>query len=541
MLLGLPAVLLAVIGVGLLAYGEFERHALEDAYRVRVDQSEKEKALLSEDLLRAVRVVQATQGTESTNIDDYISKDDERRQLLAEVQEAEEIYLSKLNSLNPEEPEYLFKLALLSISRNQQRRGLAMMRQLAPMDEPGYVDAHFYLARYLTQLPADTQAEALRNVQAAERQLDNALLREPGNRQSLALKALINSRRNNLEGAYELYLKLLPDEPRVFRELVSINRRLKRPEWNRRILKDAEAAFLRNLDDYESLDDNRRIRVLAELTDCYQMQANFPAAESLLKSELDLFLAAEAELDPVELETAVLSRAVFVRRLLARIYSGWAMKLTEDNASEESQLEKLKLGFAQDSSNPYLQQQLTRLGFSTDASIEQAAKEIYDPEQETVLPSQVNNELGIQALSRSDYVQAREYFTIAKQQTPKNPQVLNNLAYTYLKCEPSNPRVALRLVNDAIRFTTNEQQKEKYETNFLDTRARALQQLGQWNAAIADYTKALQGREDNVSMLEAIIECCRANNMQAEADVWSERLEAARLKAASESVNDPAS
>ncbi len=98
----------------------------------------------------------------------------------------------------------------------------------------------------------------------------------------------------------------------------------------------------------------------------------------------------------------------------------------------------------QDSTNSIVLRELTRLGANDDSSIAQEAKQIYDPTSQSDAPASVFNEIGAQLLSNSNHEEALRYFEMARKKAPRNPEILNNLAYTYTVIEVPNPKRGLK-------------------------------------------------------------------------------------------------
>jgi tetratricopeptide (TPR) repeat protein len=87
----------------------------------------------------------------------------------------------KAAAISPTPPETTYKLALACMGAGEQERGVKLMRELAPLDDKGYLPAYIWLARLvfeakLKQRTADTEK---RRVQTAEAYLKHAIEIEP--------------------------------------------------------------------------------------------------------------------------------------------------------------------------------------------------------------------------------------------------------------------------------------------------------------------------------------------------------------------------
>ena len=133
----MPAILIALVGLSAIAWASFGRQdQLEADYLQRAAESKKEKLQLVKDLRTEVRIMQASRNRGTGSEGPLIAEDDERLLKLKSLQNEERIYLEKLVSLNPDEFDYRYELALNSFEMQDPQRGLALMRQSAPDDEP---------------------------------------------------------------------------------------------------------------------------------------------------------------------------------------------------------------------------------------------------------------------------------------------------------------------------------------------------------------------------------------------------------------------
>lgn len=125
------------------------------------------------------------------------------------------------------------------------------------------------------------------------------------------------------------------------------------------------------------------------------------------------------------------------------------------------------------------------------------------------------NQLGNEALIRRQFAEAIRYYEWAREKSPKDPSLLNNLAFTYITAgdEDRDAERALQLVDEAItNLPTNIEPKSKAQ--FLHTKATILKQLDRLQEAIALYERALKSRPDHVDSLSSVIDCYRALRLQ---------------------------
>lgn len=522
LLLGLPAIILGLSGISLLMATQFvSPQSLESKYEVRLSQSRERATELATELDRELKMqLTSAELTSLEKINEVLPLDDPRRIELEKTKKEQRIYLMKLSAINPDNDEYMFELAKLAIAERQADQlasGLAMIRKISPIDEPGYIPGHLFLARrHLAMYSADSPANRDRHLGTAVRHLENTLIREKDNEPALGLLGQIFFKMGRLEKAYPHLEKLFKADPTKYRALVDINNQLERPLDNKSILEDALRYLNSQISSTPVEDREVRDSLIRQAAECYILQKDYEGASSFLEKELERFNSNNVAADRIDL----------VNQLLCLVHLEWTSLFPSDTPeSKRQRLEKLTEAYKFSQKNSDVKRYLTRLALGAEAEIAEKARSVYDARQDADPPPAVINELGIDALSHSRYQEALEMFTKAKNKLPRNPEILNNLAYTHLKSETPNPKLALALVQDAIRFTPTVASMSKYKTNFLDTRARAYMQLGQYSLAIADLTRAWQDRQDNLEIIQAIIDCYRADNMESDAAIWESKLE----------------
>lgn len=518
LLLGLPSILFAAIGVLVLLWAKFGiANSLEDRYQARVENSAQEKSRLLIELRRELRMLEASQqaGTGTTASASLIPKDDPRRLELETWRSREKIYLEKLIDLNPENSEYLFQLALVSFDQGDVNRCLALMHMTSPLDEPGYVKGHLWLAKFYMGLRVKTQGEAVRNIARALQHAEQCLKRDQENVQAKQIKAtLLYAQKRNLDVAYEIFEELFQNDPRTYKALLKINELQERLDRNDAVLESAIARFEYQLKN-ESFDIAEEIQLWRDLITCYLEKKQYGIAEEKLINEVKR-----------QSEMKENSGRVWAERMLGNVYVARAGTIDQDDPEkDQKRLEFFKKAFKHNRNNPEVLRQLTRLSVSDNSTVATEAITIYNAALEHDAPASVLNEIGSQALARSDYDSALRFFEMARKKSPRNPEILNNLAYTYIVGDEPNPDRGLTLIDEALRRLPKNAQSKKYLTFFRDTRGQALMQLNHWTEAAAEFEIALLDRPNNKGILEALVKCYRANGLDPSAYV--ERLRVA--------------
>ncbi len=532
--MGIPAILLAAGGMILLLIAEFVMaDSLENRYKALVEDSTETRIEAISELQNEIKMLQETSRTSADQtLNDLIPEDDETRVKLKEASEEQRIYLRKLNALNPREPEYLFKLGKATIEKGDVPSGLAMIRKIAPLDEAGYLPGHLFLAQYYLRLKVPSLDLARRNANLSLKHIDNALKRDDSNIEVNRLKASLLVQMGGVDNqreAYDMFVKIFDAQPSVYRAMIEINRKLNRESENPLVLFNAIDAFKKQLGNSE-IATNGHLIAIRELVNCYKLQEDYQAAESLLKSKLKEYQALENS-D---------SEQLLLKSELAILFLAWTSQVEgNDLASDQRRLEYLTEAYKYDPTNESALVGLTRLSFSEHGEIAETVKDIYAPLEDPNPPAGVLNALGVTALSNAEYNEALKYFNEARNKSPTNPEYLNNLAYTHLKADPARPRLALQQIDEAFE-RARKNLPPRVESSFLDTRARAFMALEMYDKAIADFRRAHLGRPENQNIIESLIECYRLNDLQTEAEVWSRKLEELKQQSAAEagSSND---
>lgn len=526
LMMGLPALLFAVVGVGLLLWANFGlASSLEDRYKTELEKSTDEKIELKKKILSENRMLQVAQRSAGASVksgDLELSSDDPRAKEVSLLLKREEIYLQKLNDLNSANPVYMFKLALVALEKGDIGRCLGVMEQIAPLTEAGFVDAHLWLTNYYLR-KRETQLKArIDNARRAMIHTELILKKESDNRAALENKVrLLMIQNGDLSEAYEICNELFKKNPYNYKVLLALNSKMGKFGQNEVVRDIAIIRFteMLKLDKDEGEKDlQKRISMWGELASCYIARERFDEVEAKLKSELKH-----------QSEKSGGVGGVWVKRMLALVYVKHADRLSRDNDFDQ-QLEYLKLAYEYNSTNPLLLRMITNLVMTREAEVSDRARAIYNPSDDQDPPVGVLIELGMQSLSLSKYEDALKYFERAKKKNPPDlepdPEVLNNLAYTYVVGDRRDPRHSLTLIDEAIRIVQKSPNAKKYLTHFYDTRGIALMQLNRWNDATAAFTLAYDERPNNTSIVESLIKCNEANGI--DAGPWIRRLEEIR-------------
>jgi tetratricopeptide (TPR) repeat protein len=510
---GLPAALLAVLGLGAIVFATDQSSRLEQRYRRWAEDASKERTNLSEKLVNELRLLQA--GSSGKSVDELIPPDDKRRKRLEEVWTSERLYYEKLIALNANEPDYRYHYALACVngdSPSEFQRGYTLLESLAPHNQPGYYKAHLWWIDHFTQLVQLRKINTQMGAELIYSHAESCLKRQADEKTALMRKgdaALMLGRNMDALDAYSI---LFASDPFYFGNLVTVNTRLNRTEANAEVFRSAKARIESRLGDKMSAD--KWGRHWEGLLTCMIGLSDHEGAAERLRQEIE---RQKNETNSVN--------QLFLEQLLAKVLVGIQRKSnpvsTPTPVFTEKDVELISEAYRLDSKNLDVLQILTRIGMS-DSPVAESARKIYDPDQDPSPSALVLNEMGAVALSKKDYTRAINCLERARSNDPRNMTTLNNLAYVYLVSENRNPERALKLVDEAIRLIPGPEEAKNVMTYFLDTRAAALMQMNRMPEAIAAFELALKDRPDNVKIIESLIKCYEASNLSA--DAYKERL-----------------
>ena len=549
LLMGLPAIIFAVLGLLFLLVGEFSAgKALVRQYEDKVAEIRKEKADLSSRLNQELKMANATQQGSQGNPE--ISS---LREQLTDELDSEQILLNKLYSLEPEEPKHLYELALtyltksnlinLSSAENKQalsvgerNKCFSIMKRIAPLEKPGLLDAHIFLAKDALGSKVQSANEGIGSLRLASAHLNNALVRDQQNTTALGLKVLIANQTRQPEEAKASLEKLFVTDPFVYPQLCNVNSQLGLSDNNLAILHSAQQRLAGEIGRMSGASD-RRTRFMTYLVDCLHRLENLDEADRRVRAEMEEFPT-----------NAGIQR--WGKRLLS---IGQQLRFQSAGEITEKNMDKLigylREGHRLDPNNQKILDFIVELRRHDLPGIDKISQDIYRPGPRA--PASVDNLLGTIALKKNDYLEAVKHFAKANKKDPNNVEYLNNLSYVYLTRPDPDPREALKMVDIAIRSVRSKALSTRYLTHFFDTQGRALLALGKiaeekgdknlaesrYSAAAAKLLKALVDRPDNLEIMEAVVESYQAAGQPEQVRVWSERVK--QLKASKKKDEGP--
>lgn len=567
LLFGLPAVVLAVLGALFLIVGELKAgRDLQESYADRVAEARKARTEINLDLNREVRM-RSTNAPPGTPLSELIPQDDPRRADLSALIADEETYLKKLNSLEPDEPEHLFNLANLYIQKGDSEQGLAMMKQLAPLDSPGFIKAHLFLASAYQRVKVSSARDLRRLQDLADSHIDRALIRDENNLAAIQMKSQLMMQVNNYEEARKYFRKFFEREPRVYSQLLLlISRTDNSSDAKRAVLLSAKSRFEEQVDAMQTPSVDR-LQLLSLLTDCLYRLKYFDEADDIVNKELELSTENPQLADELGLKGWG-NRILAIGRYLRFAELGNPNAVLPSNAQEKIRL--LQEGFELDPSNANILRTLTQLQASKVPGVKEKVTSIYDARSRSDAIAEVDNVLGVVALGEERFRDAFEFFERACRKDPKNPGYLNNRAYTRMKyateqLEAATAKVekmgdeaspeSIQFLEDAKKDVVSAAAKAvadvdraignirsgsgsaRFLTNYYDTKGNALMLQGKYNLAAAEFLRAAVDRPNDPSIAESIRDCYEKDGQMARAKIWNAKHQ--RLLAQTKNNNQP--
>ena len=551
LVLGLPSVIIGTVGflaVFLMQWGG--TGAMIKKYSDRVQTNINREQLLEVDLRQSLisQLSLAGGGAADAEKVQQLRAEDPRTAEINSLSDESVIYLNKLVSLEPENKDHLYQLAIRFFKKGDagnRNRAIEILKQIAPLDKPGLPAAHLQLAQRLERLPAKSALDKRANIEAALEHIKQCLTRDAKNLEALKVKARLLSFKGSNQESREVFEQLFEDNPVYFSPLLKLGvSEAKRAT----ILDSAANRYLADLRKKDIRKDTIKwVGAWEGVASVLLQKKDFSRLKELLENDLQQYSQAD--------ETA--GRVPFLKQHLCRAYLGWAnheignpLSTIDLSFTEQEQrrlLEFYSKAFSYNEKNQFLLQCLAKLGNSNFPAIVEAATEIYDPAASNNLPPGVLNQIALEALNKGNYREAQQYYERAKSISPNNPGILNNLAFAYLKSEGdeknpmtederiSNASRAHRLVEQAIRLLPNRLKNSSQMSMYRHTMGTALMQLGNYPGAAAQFELALIARPTEEELIESVIDCYKRYNL--DVGPYQRKLEEVRKGKQESSIN----
>jgi Flp pilus assembly protein TadD len=547
---GLPAILIACGGIALIVAAQIRREKeLLEFYNQATNKLEKDISK-QVTLLNTSRQLTSDSGAKSGDASgntsggrgsegtksggDSAAKDKpaEEDPLLAGLSEEQKAIVKELRTLQGDQQTLLLKLISLdpvnqsyryryadSFAATDPMKQFELMRQLAPETNPGYADAHFWLAANFMRARVNTPNERRLFLEKALIHANFCLNLEADRREARMIKANALYGLGRQQEAYTEFEELFRAEPEYFDTLVRINKLMRMESRNRSIYEDAATRLSAKLKAVRDTDIDAWNRTLRQIQLCFIGSQNFVDLRNTLLNEQTLARDNAIKKKAVDeifgnslnAEAQVIVRSANVRERLPELLKllADAYKLSPEDVQVKYQIAYVSMAFPE---------------------IAAEAKAIYDPESDVDVPGQVLQVLGNAEMQNRNYSQAIQRYEQARLKTPKDADLLNNLAFAYLTSDNQNAERALFLVDEALQLLPPVLENNDPLSHFHHTRGSALLALNRVTEAAASFELALQYRPDNPGILESLVKCY-AGRDEKQAAAYQKRLDAALLKA----------
>lgn len=385
------------------------------------------------------------------------------RALQDENLEQAELFARKLAYLDHQEPAVQFGIAMLALKEEQLGRAQQIMERIAPREEPGFVPAHLWLARWYLEKPVATDE---RRRELVLLHLENAVEAEPDHADANLILGQLRLAQQETQQADDHLRRVVRQRP----ELGSSIGRL----WFQQGDGKRGREYIVRAEQHLEREVQRRpedLVVRSQLADTYGLLGKYSEAERLLLDGQRLATTDELR-DKLKLS-------------LGGLYAAWADAVRRSKPdSMVASLKLLERAVQYAPSHPAV-----LLVIRECSTLEGEEETKFEALLEQMLtsgeaPALVHLIIGTKAVERDDFEKALLHLEQAYRLEPGSGVILGNLAWTLATSDPPEYERALELVNGAI-------DKLKTNAELYETRGLILVKLGRHREAIPDLERAL--------------------------------------------------
>ena len=349
-------------------------------------------------------------------------------------------------------------------------RAFQIMQELAPVDKPGYLQAHEWIADKLVSME-DAKAQRLLKLH-----IDHILDLSPGHSGVHRFQAIHFLRRGEFQMAVYHLSRAVRFDPSLHLQYASLLYRLKLAgvPIAEEIKDDAQNQAALAIRHYkrrierENLKSDERKSVLLNWSAALVLIGEHRQAVVMLREKMP---------DPKDAD---------LRNMLGQIYVSWSRSIpsTDLNAwARKFELLNAALEFAPES--PAVITQLGVISTMEGPDVEKADALLRELLAQGRAPATIHFILGTRAAEKEDFDAAIYHLEHAVELNSGVLGALNNLAWTLLQRDPPDAARALDFIERAIKF-------EKNNPSFRETRGQANYLLGNTKDALSDLEFALQ-------------------------------------------------
>jgi tetratricopeptide (TPR) repeat protein len=360
------------------------------------------------------------------------------------------------------------------------------MRELAPSNATGHPRAHYWVAKSILQGRISPEGQG---TELLIHHLERALASHHDRLSSLMLLASIRRDAGDLERSAEHLADVVSARPEMRLPLAVLYRQLGDTYLERREIKAALKHFRQQLDADE---DDVEARIY--LSQAVALGGDFEQAEALLLMGLKRAATQTGRDDhtPETMADARLDGAVL------DLYLAWYQALGQrPGVTVTDRLEILAKALERSPKNAAIIKALAALA-NEPGDPGKTARDLLEayPDGEQIPPA-ASFVLGTLAAQRGDFADAEKHLEIARTKMPRDPALLNNLAWVVAHLEPPQLDRALQLADDAQKLAPG-------HPEIMETRGNILVGLERWSEALTDLEIALQQIPDRPGIHEQL-------------------------------------
>lgn len=379
--------------------------------------------------------------------------------LRAGALEAADVYFRRMAVLDEASPSAWYGLAMIAQRQDDLPRARELLRRIAPDDQAGYPDAHYWLAQDLIRQKLPATPQVIRELEHHLRQALRAAAHQSESRVILAQLYAAGGQPQQAIAELERVVAARPESQLELARLYAVIGR--GPEAVRAATRAGE--FFQARVQAEPDQPQHRLRWASSLV----LQARYQDA-------VDVLIAGLTLPDPQPF-----------REALAATYLSWFDASAIENGPQPVQrLRFLERVLHYDPSNARALTMLAELAVREEQTTDQATAILKQVLPEEQAPAMVDLILGTQALHRGEVDQGLEHLEQALQQNALMPELMNNLAWGLAHQDEPDLERALQLAEAAQRISKH---PETY-----DTIGTILIQLGRHREAVLQLETALR-------------------------------------------------
>jgi tetratricopeptide (TPR) repeat protein len=389
-----------------------------------------------------------------------------------QFQRAALAYQSLIRLRGTDDPDYLFRIARCFGELDRRPEAAAMFSTLAPLDRPGHVPAHLFLARALLS----TEAPSPHALGQAEVHLQQVLKQEAQNPDARELLGRIYLTLGRWDEARKQLIEVVAKRPEVALQLAVTQKELGDDAGSRAWAGRAVKTFSAQCE--EATGENPRARL--SWVNALTLLKDYPQAAAVLDT------GRQKASSPLYDEA------------LAQVCGLWATQLrTEQPTNRALRLQVLRQGLEAIPGNAVLLGELLRFVRVKGAEAEatrQALNRLLAGGRDAAW---LHFCLGCLAQDSGDPAKAAFHLKTAFNAAPALANIANNLAATLGEARPPDLPLALPLMQAVLA-------RDPENAFYRDTRGQLLLKQGDAQAAVADLEAALPKLPDKTATHRAL-------------------------------------